>query len=95
MVDTLVMEVALKHKEVAVCLTPPLAGLGFLSTLLAPKEEKPKVPELKIYLAYDLPAHSGAGPHCATMADTRSLGLRPCGLRVGHISGRRGAALPG
>ena len=45
-VDSLIAEVVLKHKEVAVVLTPPLAGLGFLSTSLAPKEEKRKVPEL-------------------------------------------------
>jgi site-specific DNA recombinase len=36
-VDSLIREVALKHKEVAVCLTPPLAGLGFVSTELAPR----------------------------------------------------------
>ncbi len=51
---SLIREVALKHKEVAVYLAPPLSGLGFLSPSLAPKEEKPKVPELRIYLAYDL-----------------------------------------
>ena len=36
-VDSLISEAALKHKEVAVVLTPPLASLGFLSTSLAPR----------------------------------------------------------
>ncbi len=60
-VDSLISEVVLKHQEVAVALTPPLAGLGFLSTSLAPREEKRKVPELHICLAYDLAKYYGAG----------------------------------
>ncbi len=67
-VDSLIREVALKHKEVAVTLTPPLAGLGFLSTELAPKEEKRKLPELLIYLAYDLAACCSAGGHGVTQS---------------------------
>ncbi len=54
---------SLKHKEVAVALTPPLAGFGFLSTSLAPKEEKRNIPELKIFLTYDLAAYNGANAH--------------------------------
>jgi hypothetical protein len=42
---------------VAVFLTPPLAGLGFLSTSLAPRGEKPKVAEMRIYLEYELVAY--------------------------------------
>ncbi len=42
-VDSLISEVVLKHKEVAVTLTPPLAGLGFLSTSLAPRGIKPRM----------------------------------------------------
>jgi len=68
--DSLITEVALKHKEVAVCLTPPLVGLGFVSPELAPKEEKRNVTELIIYLAYDLTAYYGAGTHSATRAGT-------------------------
>jgi hypothetical protein len=55
--SALIAEVALKHKEVAVTLTPPLTGFGFLSTSLAPKEEKPQVPELRIHVRYDLGAY--------------------------------------
>jgi hypothetical protein len=40
-VDSLIQEVVFKHKEVAVVLTPPLAGLGFLSTELAPRGIEP------------------------------------------------------
>ncbi len=40
-VDSLIIEVALKHKVVAVILTPPLSGLGFLSTPLAPRGIEP------------------------------------------------------
>ena len=41
LVDSLIAEVSLKHKEVAVALTPPLSGLGFLSTELAPRGIEP------------------------------------------------------
>ena len=61
MVDSLIIEVAIKHKEVAVILTPPLGSLGFLSTELAPKEKMRKVLDLKICLAYNLAAYYGAG----------------------------------
>jgi hypothetical protein len=40
-VDSLIRKVALKHKEVAVVLTPPLSGLGFLSTGIAPRGIEP------------------------------------------------------
>jgi hypothetical protein len=40
-VDSLITEVVLKHKEVTVALTPPLAGLGFLSPSLAPRGIEP------------------------------------------------------
>ena len=40
-VESLISEVVLKHKEVAVILTPPLPGLGFLSTELAPRGIEP------------------------------------------------------
>ena len=54
----ILIEVSLpQHKEVAVALTPPLSGLGFVSTELAPKEEKRKVPELIIHVTYDLEAY--------------------------------------
>jgi hypothetical protein len=69
-VDSLISEAALKHKEVAVCLTPPLASLGFFSPSLAPKEEKRNVPELIIYLAYDLAACYGADSHGVTRVGT-------------------------
>jgi hypothetical protein len=62
----LIAWVVAKHKEVAVVLTPPLAGLGFLSPSIAPKEEKRKISELIIYLAYDLAAYSETGSHGAT-----------------------------
>ncbi len=71
---SLIREVALKHKEVAVYLAPPLSGLGFLTPSLAPKEEKCKVPELVIYLAYDLAAYYGAGLPSATRVGTGPLG---------------------
>jgi hypothetical protein len=73
--------VALKHQEVAVVLTPPLAGLGFLSTELAPKEEKRNPPKLRIYLAYDLAAYSGASVHVATRVGT-GLSGREYALRL-------------
>ena len=77
----MIAEGTLKHKEVAVALTPPLTGLGFLSTELAPKEEKRKVPELRIYLAYDLAAYCGAGSPSDTRVGTglsgREYTLRP------------------
>jgi len=41
-VDSSIRELVLKHKEVAVALTPPLTGLGFLSTSLAPKGIEPR-----------------------------------------------------
>ena len=42
LLDSLIAEVVVKNKEVAVTLTPPLSSLGFLSTPLAPKREKAK-----------------------------------------------------
>jgi hypothetical protein len=79
--SALIAEVALKHKEVAVTLTPPLTGFGFLSTSLAPKEEKRNIPELRIYLAYDLAAYYGTGFHGITRVGTglsgREYTLRP------------------
>jgi hypothetical protein len=74
MVDSLIREVVLKHKEVAVILTPPLPGLGFLSAELARKEEKRNVNELIIYLAYDLAAYSGEGSPGATRVGTELSG---------------------
>ena len=79
--DSLITEVALKHKEVAVTLTPPLASLGFFSPSLAPKEEKRNNPELIIYLVYNLATYSGAGLHGITRVGTtlsrREYALRP------------------
>ena len=46
-------------------LRPPLA-FGFFSPSLAPKEEKRKVSELIIYLAYDLAAYYGTNAHSTT-----------------------------
>ena len=41
LVDSLIQEVVLKHKEVVVAMTPPLASLGLLSTELAPRGIEP------------------------------------------------------
>ena len=82
-VDSLITEVALKHKEVAVTLTPPLASLGFFSPSLAPKEEKRKVNGLRIYLAYDLAGYYGAGVHKTTRVRTWPLGREY--LLQGHV----------
>jgi hypothetical protein len=80
-IDPMIAVGVIQHKQVAVCRTPPLSGLGFLSTSLAPKEEKPKVPELIIYLACDLPAYSRAVKHGVTRVSTQLSGreytLRP------------------
>ena len=79
--SALIAEVVLKHQEVAVVLTPPLAFLGFLSPSLAPKEEKRNVPELRINLGYDLAAYYETDLHRATRVSTGPLGreftLRP------------------
>ena len=52
-----------------------------LSPSLAPKEEKPKVPELRIYLAYNLAAYYGEGLKGATRVGTglsgREYTIRP------------------
>lgn len=55
---------------VTAVLRPPLVSFGFLSPSLAPKEEKRKVPELIIYLAYNLAAYSGADAHGLTRVST-------------------------
>ncbi len=53
--DSLIREVSLKHQEVAVCLTPPLSGLGFLSTSLAPRGIEPRSNRgLLIHLRFNL-----------------------------------------
>jgi hypothetical protein len=41
LLDSLIAEVVVKNKEVAVILMPPLSGLGFLSTPLAPRGIEP------------------------------------------------------
>jgi site-specific DNA recombinase len=41
LIDSLIVEVVLKHKEVVVTLTPPLASFGLLSTGLAPRGIEP------------------------------------------------------
>ena len=70
-VDSLIREVALKHQEVAVVLTPPLSGLGFVSTELAPRGIEERVSQAFVvklsfgldfidkgqYASSDLPVH--------------------------------------
>ena len=41
LVDSLIAEVLINKKEVAITLTPPLERLGFLSTELAPRGIEP------------------------------------------------------
>ncbi len=41
LIDSLIMEVAVKNKEVTVSLRPPLSSFGFLSTLVAPRGIEP------------------------------------------------------
>jgi hypothetical protein len=55
---------------VAVFLTPPLAGLGFLSTSLAPRGEKPKVAEMRIQLEYDLLVYYNGNLRSTTIVGT-------------------------
>ena len=59
------MEVV-KNNRVVALLRPPLPSFGYFSPSLAPKEEKRKISELIIYLAYDLAAYSETGSHGAT-----------------------------
>jgi hypothetical protein len=47
---------------------------GYLSPSLAPREEKRNIPELRIYLAYDLAAYYGTGSHSATRVGTEFPG---------------------
>ena len=49
---------------------PPLSAFGYFSSSLAPKEEKPKIPELRIYLYYGLAAYPGKGLSVATRVGT-------------------------
>ncbi len=65
--DSLITEVAINKREVAVVLTPPLASLGFLSTSLAPKEEKRKLLELRIHVKYNLGAYCQPGAPVETV----------------------------
>jgi hypothetical protein len=55
---------------VTALLRPPLACFGYFSPSFAPRGEKAKVPELIIYLAYDLAAYYGAGAYGATRVST-------------------------
>jgi hypothetical protein len=63
LVDSLIASVVAKNKEVAVELTPPLAGLGFLSTAIAHRRGKPQVCELQLRVEDILDAFYGSrGP---------------------------------
>lgn len=55
------------------CVRPPFC-FGYFSPSLAPKEEKRNVPEMIIYLGYNLAAYYGAGSHEATRVNTRLSG---------------------
>jgi hypothetical protein len=60
-IDTLMTaEAVVKHKEVVVAVTPPLSGLGFLSTELAPRKIEP-IHQLQIILELTLPGCSELG----------------------------------
>ncbi len=62
LVDSLIAEVVVKNKEVVVTLTPPLSGLGFLSTPLAPRVGKAQaVHPFVVRVVYSLSACFGAG----------------------------------
>ena len=66
-VDSLIAEVVLKHTEVAVALTPPLSGFGFLSTSLAPRGGIPKAPPAFVMrIVYSLSGCFGEGTGRAT-----------------------------
>ena len=61
LLDSLIAEVVVKNKEVAVVLTPPLSGLGFLSTPLAPRGEKTKAgATFIIWVIYGLSIYYGS-----------------------------------
>jgi hypothetical protein len=60
----------------AVTLTLPPTGLGFLSIELAPKGEKPKVPEMRFYLAYDLAGYYGVDSRGMSVAYSEFSGRR-------------------
>ena len=54
-VESLIAEVAVKNKEVAVALTPPLASFGFVSTELAPRGIEPQMSrDFTIQLSFNL-----------------------------------------
>ena len=60
LLDSLIAEVVVKNKEVAVALTPPLSGLGFLSTPLAPRGEKAQIGrQFVVRLVYSLLKYVG------------------------------------
>jgi site-specific DNA recombinase len=67
LVDSLIERVEIgQTKRVVAVLRPPLSSFGYFSPSLAPKEEKRKVSELIIYLAYDLAAYYGTNAHSTT-----------------------------
>ena len=69
--ESWIADVSLGHKEVAVCLAPPLCSLGFLTTPSAPRGRKPQVPELRIHLEYDLAAYYRAGVDIQGLGEVR------------------------
>jgi hypothetical protein len=68
----LIRVVALKHQEVAVTLTLPLAALGFLSTSLVPRGIEPSQ-EFCIFLEYKLNAYYGLGRMGEALAYTKPI----------------------
>jgi hypothetical protein len=59
-VDSLIAEVVVKNKKVVVILTPPLSGLGFLSTPLAPRGGIPQTGQpFVIRIVYSLMPYYG------------------------------------
>ena len=74
--ESWIADVSLEHKEVAVCLAPPLCSLGFLTTSSAPRGRKPEVPELRIRMEYDLVPYYRSGGRGDTAAYAESTGPR-------------------
>jgi len=69
LVEALIERVEIGKKRVVALLRPPLT-FGYFSPSLAPKEEKRNIPELIIYIGYDLAAYYGEGAHGATRVGT-------------------------
>ena len=69
--ESWIADISLEHKEVAVCLTPPLCSLGFLPTSPAPRGRRPETPMLRIVVGFCLGSRRNADGADARPADRR------------------------